>query len=139
MNRFAQELRKSLTYSYEKFLDELGRKLRQMRVDRGWTLRDMILEHGFHLAHWQGFEKGRGISIPSLLRVCELFDLPLETLIAGLGLVQQEPETGQSPSSDPKGAEGMKPAIPAKSTPGRSPRSRRVSDQHSRPQDSESK
>jgi DNA-binding Xre family transcriptional regulator len=56
-----------------------------MRTDRGWTLRRMIVEHGFHLAQWQGFEKGKGISVPTLLRLCEIFDLTLEELVGGLG------------------------------------------------------
>ncbi len=75
-----------MIYSYDKFLIELGRKLRQMRIDRGFTLRAMIVKHGFHLAQWQGFEKGKGISVPSLLRMCEVFDLRLEDLIAGVGI-----------------------------------------------------
>ncbi len=41
----------------------------------------MIIRHGFHLAQWQGFEKGKGISVPSLLRMCEVFDLKLEELV----------------------------------------------------------
>ncbi len=72
-------------YQYDSFLRELGAKLRKMRTDRGWTLRRMIVEHGFHLAQWQGFEKGKGISVPTLLRLCEIFDLTLEELIGGLG------------------------------------------------------
>ncbi len=75
-----------MLYSYEKFLTELGRKLRQLRIDRGLTLRAMIITHGFHLAQWQGFEKGKGISVPSLLRMCEVFDLKLEDLIGGMGI-----------------------------------------------------
>lgn len=47
----------------------------------------MIVTHGFHLAHWQGFEKGKGISVPSLLRLCEVFDISVEQLVAGLGVV----------------------------------------------------
>ena len=76
-----------MRYSYELFLTELGAKLRQMRQERGWTFRHMIVAHGFHLAHWQGFEKGKGISLPSLLRVCEVFDIPVEQLIAGMGVL----------------------------------------------------
>jgi len=56
--------RNLVLYSYEKFLSELGAKVRSMRKERGWTFRHMIVAHGYHLAHWQGLEKGRGISVP---------------------------------------------------------------------------
>ena len=81
-----------MQYSYTKFLTELGFRLKHMRKERGWTLRDMIVLHGVHLTHWQSFEKGKAISVPSLLRVCEIFDMPLETLVAGLGRGEDVPE-----------------------------------------------
>ncbi len=83
-------LREQVLYSYDKFLADLGAKLRQMRLERGWTYRYMIVKHGFHLAHWQSFEKGKGISVPSLLRVCEVFGIPLESLVAGLGVAVEQ-------------------------------------------------
>lgn len=74
-----------MQYTYESFLKELGARLKQMRQERGWTLRMMVVEHKFHVTHWQGFENGKSISIPSLLRVCEVFDVSLEDLVRGLG------------------------------------------------------
>ena len=68
-----------------------------MRQDRGWSLRWMIIKHGFHLAQWQGFEKGRGISVPTLMRLCEVFDLTLEELIGGLGRVESSASLEASP------------------------------------------
>jgi DNA-binding Xre family transcriptional regulator len=88
-----------LTYSYEKFLKQLGVKLRGMRRDRGWTYRDMIVDHGYHLAQWQNFEKGKGISVPSLLRLCEVFECSLEELTKGLGLAE-----AAAPREEPLGA-----------------------------------
>ena len=78
-----------MVYSYDDFLLELGAKLRRMRIERGWTLRSMIIDHGFHLAQWQAFEKGKGMSIPTLMRLCDLFDLTIEELIGGMGQVAQ--------------------------------------------------
>lgn len=89
-------------YSYEKFLAELGAKLRQMRLERGWTYRDMIVQHGFHLAHWQSFEKGKGISVPSLLRMCEVFDVTLDSLISGIGLTAEPARAGTAPGKKAK-------------------------------------
>ena len=72
-----------------------------MRIDRGWSLRDMIAKHGFHLAHWQGFEKGKGVSVRSLLRLCDVFSVSLEDLIAGLG------RSSSSDRSDPAAPETL--------------------------------
>lgn len=74
-----------MQYTYEVFLKELGARLKQMRKDRGWTLRHMVVDHNFHITHWQSFESGKAISVPSLLRVCEVFDTSLEDLVRGLG------------------------------------------------------
>jgi transcriptional regulator with XRE-family HTH domain len=74
-----------MKYTYESFLKELGARLKQMRKDRGWTLRNMVVDHKFHITHWQSFENGKAISVPSLLKVCEVFDTSLEDLVRGLG------------------------------------------------------
>jgi len=73
-------------YSYELLLVELGARIKQLRKDRGWTLRDMVVQHDFHLTHWQSFENGkRGLSLPSLLRIAGVLDVPPSKLIEGLG------------------------------------------------------
>ena len=75
-----------MEYSYELLLEQLGARIKQLRKDRGWTLRDMVVQHDFHLTHWQAFEKGnRGMSLPSLLRVASVFDVSPSKLLEGLG------------------------------------------------------
>ncbi len=74
---------------YLEFLKALGAHIRALRKERGWTLRDMVVQHGFHLSAWQGYEAGRfGMSLPSLIRVARalgmhpaglLKDVPLDT------------------------------------------------------------
>ena len=108
-----------MRYSYEDFLRELGAKLRQMRLDRGWTLRRMIVEYGFHLAQWQGFEKGKGMSVPTLLRLCELFDLSLEELIGGLGRTPSLPPPEVSLSKEPAKRPGRRTATQSPGEPRR--------------------
>jgi transcriptional regulator with XRE-family HTH domain len=67
---------------YERFLKALGAQIRAMRKERGWTLRDMVVQHGFHLSAWQGYEAGRlGMSLPSLLRVSKALGLPASALL----------------------------------------------------------
>ena len=38
----------------------------------------------FSVRHWQMIEAGRPITMFSLLRVCEAFEIPPEQLVAGL-------------------------------------------------------
>jgi len=92
-----------MRYTYKSFLKELGARLKQMRQERGWTLRMMVVEHKFHVTHWQSFENGKAISVPSLLRVCEVFDVSLEDLVRGLG---------RSVPSETKSDEGVHGAMP---------------------------
>jgi transcriptional regulator with XRE-family HTH domain len=74
-------------YSYELLLEQLGTRIKRLRKDHGWTLRDMVVQHGFHLSHWQAFEKGnRGMSLPSLLRVASVLDVSPSKLLEGLGM-----------------------------------------------------
>jgi transcriptional regulator with XRE-family HTH domain len=79
-----------LTYSYELLLDQLGARIKQLRKERGWTLRDMVVQHGFHLSQWQALEAGnrRGVSIPTLLRVAEILSVPPWELLRDLGEVK---------------------------------------------------
>lgn len=76
-----------LRYNYKAFSAELGRRIRQLRKESGLTLRALIVHHDFHLTQIQRIEKGEGISIPTLLRVSETFQVPVEKLVAGIGLV----------------------------------------------------
>lgn len=83
---------KMMHYSYKLLLEELGARIKKLRKDRGLTLRDMVVQHGFHLTHWQTFERGkRGLALPSLLRIAEVLDVTLCELLDGLGEVPKPP------------------------------------------------
>ena len=72
---------------YARFIKALGARIRALRKERGWTYRDMVVNHGFHLSAWQGFETARnGISLPSLLRVAKTFGMHPAELIADIPL-----------------------------------------------------
>ncbi len=87
-----------MKYSYDLLLEQLGARIKQLRKERGWTLRDMVVQHGFHLSHWQAFERGnRGMSVPSLLRIAEVFDVTLCELLDGLGEVKAEKVASSKP------------------------------------------
>ena len=95
-------------YSHDSFRKELGVKLKLMRKERGWSVRHMVVQHGFHLTQWQSFENGRGMSIPTLLRICNVFEVRVETLVQGLGLGDEHPVQGKEEISPE-----ARPAVPS--------------------------
>jgi transcriptional regulator with XRE-family HTH domain len=67
----------------EKFFTALGLRIRKMRVKNGYSQEDMI-SFGFSARHWQQIEKGRPITLRTLLRICEVFKIPMSRLVNGL-------------------------------------------------------
>ena len=84
-------------YDYKQFAAGLGKRVKQLRKDRKITLRSLVVDHGFHLTQIQRIERGDGISVPTLLRLAEVFEEPLETLVAGLGVVAPPEAKFKSP------------------------------------------
>jgi len=41
-----------------------------------------MISYGFSVRHWQMMEAGRPITVVTLLRVCEAFDVPIEKMVA---------------------------------------------------------
>ena len=78
--------------NYKAFSAALGQRVKQLRKDRGWTLRDMVVTHGFHLNQVSRVESGKGISVPTLLRLAETFQISLAALVAGLREVHVVPK-----------------------------------------------
>jgi transcriptional regulator with XRE-family HTH domain len=73
-----------MAVDYKAFLKALGQRIRQFRKERGWSLRDMVIQHGYHDSQWRKYESGGGLTIPSLLRIAELFQVSLSKLLDGL-------------------------------------------------------
>ena len=67
------------------FFKALGVRIKTLRKERGWSLRDMIVLHGYHDTQWRKTERGESISIPSLLKLAKLFDLSVSKLLDGVG------------------------------------------------------
>ncbi|HEX6802155.1 MAG TPA: helix-turn-helix transcriptional regulator [Terriglobales bacterium] len=65
------------------FFRALGRRVRDLRKRKHLSQEDMI-SHGFSARHWQQIEAGRPITVKTLLRICETFDVPLVRLVRGL-------------------------------------------------------
>jgi transcriptional regulator with XRE-family HTH domain len=65
------------------FFQSLGRRIRQLREARGYTLDDMI-SWGFSARHWQQIEKGHPTTCTTMLRITLVFNISLSKLIRGL-------------------------------------------------------
>jgi hypothetical protein len=85
-----------LRYDYKAFSSELGKRVKLLRKERGLTFRALVVKHDFHLTQIQRIESGDGISVPTLLRLAETFQIPIETLVAGLGMVEAVEPPSQS-------------------------------------------
>jgi transcriptional regulator with XRE-family HTH domain len=69
--------------SPEQFFRSLGAKVRELRKKRGYSQEDMM-SFGFSTRHWQQIEAGRPITVITLLRICEVFEITMDKLVRGL-------------------------------------------------------
>jgi len=60
-----------------------GARARGLRKKRGYSQEDMM-SFGFSTRHWQQIEAGRPITVITLLRICEVFELKMDKLVRGL-------------------------------------------------------
>ncbi len=79
-----------LRYDYEQFRIALGQRIKQLRKERKLTHRALVSEHGFHLTQIARIERGEAFSVPTLLRLAETFQVPVDQLIVGIGEVDDE-------------------------------------------------
>jgi transcriptional regulator with XRE-family HTH domain len=63
-----------------KFFRALGARVRQLRKKHGYSQEDMI-SFGFSARHWQQIEAGRPITVTTLLRICEVLEIPMSKLV----------------------------------------------------------
>ncbi len=76
---------KSLHPDHVEFFSALGRRIKEMRRERGWSLHDMVVKHGYYQSQWQKYEKGGPVTVDSLLRMATIFGIDLAALIGSLG------------------------------------------------------
>lgn len=68
---------------HAKFFKALGQRVKKLRRARGYSQEDMI-SFGFSARHWQQIETGRPITVTTLLRICEVFKVPVDQMVRGL-------------------------------------------------------
>ena len=76
---------KAFNPNHEAFFVAFGSRVKQLRLSRGWSLRDMVVQHGYHASQWQVFEKGSNVTLDSVLRMATVFDLSVTELMGELG------------------------------------------------------
>ena len=76
---------KALHPDHVEFFAALGRRIRELRKERGWSLHDMVVKHGYYQSQWQKYEGGGPVTVDSLLRMATIFGMPLGRLIDDLG------------------------------------------------------
>ena len=81
----------------EEFFQALGSKVRQLRKKHKYSQEDMI-SFGFSARHWQQVEAGRPITVTTLLRICEVFEIPMAKLVRGLDAGIYEKPSIEPPS-----------------------------------------
>ena len=77
--------------TYEQFFGALGQRVREVRKRRDLSQEDMI-GLGFSARHWQQIERGRPITLTTLLRISDALKVSPEFLISRLH--QQEAKRG---------------------------------------------
>jgi transcriptional regulator with XRE-family HTH domain len=66
-----------------KFFRSLGARIKGLRNGQKYTQEDMI-SLGFSARHWQQIEAGRPITVRTLLKICDTFNIHAASLVAGL-------------------------------------------------------
>jgi hypothetical protein len=67
----------------ERFFCRLGKRIRQLREKHDHSQEDMIY-YGFSARHWQQIKAVCPIAVSTLLRICAVFETPIDCLVRGL-------------------------------------------------------
>jgi transcriptional regulator with XRE-family HTH domain len=102
-----------LRYDYDEFRLALGKRIKELRKQRGMTHRVMVSDYGFHLTQIARIERGESFSVPTLLRLAETFQVPVGELIVGIGEIDRD-ELNPKAAIDSKRSKKVTPPKDAK-------------------------
>jgi transcriptional regulator with XRE-family HTH domain len=71
-------------YDCEEFVATLANRIKTLRQERGWTQMQMVRDFGYYLSHWQNIESWKKMSLETMLRVANTFDVSLDELLGGI-------------------------------------------------------
>jgi transcriptional regulator with XRE-family HTH domain len=66
------------------FFAALGPRIQRLRKRAGYSQEDMI-SFGYDVRYWQRIEAGRPITLRTLLRICRILGVSMESVVRGLG------------------------------------------------------
>ena len=101
---------------HAEFFTALGRRIRELRKEKGWSLHHMVANYGYYQSQWQKYEKGGPVTVDSLLKMATMFELSLCGLLQGLGdFPRPNPSTEiQEPTVATKTAKASKKTVAQK-------------------------
>ena len=70
---------------YAQLMKSLAARIRELRVDRGLTVTDMVRKHNYHDSQWRRIERDGASSVSSLLKIARALNTTLSVLLDGLG------------------------------------------------------
>ena len=70
---------------FAEFLLGIAERVRTLRLERGFSLRDMVVQHGYHDSNYRRIEREGVSNLKSLLQLSKALAVPLHALIDGLG------------------------------------------------------
>jgi len=70
---------------YDCFLKALGTRIKQLRKDKKFNMRDIMIATGYYDAQWRKYESGGSMNFQSLLKIALALDVSLGELFDGLG------------------------------------------------------
>lgn len=69
-------------YKYEAFVEAVAHRLRILRSERGYSQRAFAKKYGWDQAHWTRIENGKKMSLDTLVKAANSFDLSVQDLLA---------------------------------------------------------
>jgi hypothetical protein len=76
--------REVLDGEYETLCIEIGKRIRLLRIERGWTQMYVGRNFNFYESHWRKIEGGKTCSLQTLLKVAKMYEMSLSELLDGV-------------------------------------------------------
>jgi transcriptional regulator with XRE-family HTH domain len=81
------ESQKLLMDGYDCFLFALGERIKQHRLQRGWTQHYVVKNTDFYDSHWRRIEHGKTMSLQTLYKISKFYGVHISELLVGIEIV----------------------------------------------------
>jgi transcriptional regulator with XRE-family HTH domain len=69
---------------FKRFLKALGTRIKTLRKDKNFNMRDIMIATGYYDTQWRKYEAGGSMNLQSLMKVAMALDVSLAELFDGL-------------------------------------------------------